>query len=334
MIVFLRMSSSFSFRPVPLIPFLAADGALLLTALLIAWRTPGEITGGALLAVVLCVALGAGLAVLPWVLNDAREREAALAERQRELVELVNTSTASAARWGTQWASAATGLEDAAQLASRSIAAAERLPVVFQEKAEALAERLAAVEREALARVERTAQQEAVMGARAEQMNATVAEFQRTLAEFGRVEAGLKEQRAAIAAVLAEVPAAVQQVRTVREELDGRVAEIPALVAAQAAQIMRVAGEAETRLGATVEALSKRLAETEALIGDVVAKLERVAALPEPQVAAMEVAPAPVAQTVVEKPKVVVDREAIMDPFLIPDDGYASLAEAMDARNA
>ena len=331
MIVFLRMSSSFSFRPVPLIPFIAADGALLLTALLIAWRTPGEITGGALLAVVLCVALGAVLAVLPWVLNDARERETALAGRQRELVELVNTSTASAARWGTQWASAATGLEDAAQLASRSIVTAERLPVVFQEKAEALAERLAAVEREALARVERTAQQEAVMGARAEQMNATVAEFQRTLAEFGRVEAGLKEQRAAIAAVLAEVPAAVQQVRTAREELDGRVAEIPALVAAQ---IMRVAGEAETRLGATVEALNKRLAEAEALIGDVVAKLERVAALPEPQVAAMEVAPAPVAQTVVEKPKVVVDREAIMDPFLIPDDGYASLAEAMDARNA
>lgn len=317
MIVFLRMSSSFSFRPVPLIPFLAADGALLLTALLIAWRTPGEITGGALLAVVVCVGLGAVLAVLPWVLNDAREREAALAERQRELVDLVNTSTASAARWGTQWASAATGLEDAAQLASRSIAAAERLPVVFQEKAETWAERLAAVEREALARVERTAQQEAVMGAQAEQMNATVAEFQRTLAEFGRVEAGLKEQRAAIAAVLADAPAAVQQVRTAREELDGRVAEIPALVAA----------------------LSKRLAETEALIGDVVAKLERVAALPEPQVTVAvvevvpEAVPAPVAQAVVEKPKVVVKSEAIMDPFLIPDDGYASLAEAMDSRN-
>jgi hypothetical protein len=333
MIVFLRMSSSLSFRPLPLIPFLAADALLLLTAGLIAWQTPGAVTGGALLAVVVCVALGAILAVLPFVLNDAREREAALAERQRELVELVNTSTASASRWGTQWASAATGLEDAAQLASRSIATAERLPVVFQEKAEALAERLAAVEREALARVEKTAQQEAVMGARAEQMNATVAEFQRTLAEFGRVEAGLKEQRAAIAAVLAEAPAAVQQVRAAREELDGRVTEIPALADAQAAMITRVADEAEARLGATVEALSKRLAEAEALIGDVVAKLEQVAALPEPRVVAAEVAPAPVAQPVVEKPKVVVNSETIMDPFLIPDDGYASLAEAMDARS-
>jgi hypothetical protein len=41
---------------------------------------------------------------------------------------------------------------------------------------------------------------------------------------------------------------------------------------------------------------------------------------------------APVAP-VAEKPKVIVSSEAIMDPFLIPDDGYASLAEAMDARN-
>jgi ABC-type transporter Mla subunit MlaD len=193
-----------------------------------------------------------------------------------------------------------------------------------------------------LARVEKTAQQEAVMGARAEQMNATVAEFLRTLAEFGRVETSLKEQRAAIAAVLAEAPAAVRQVGAAREELDGRVAEIPALVEAQAAQITRVAGEAEVRLGATVETLNKRLAEAEALIGDVVAKLERVAALPEPATTVVaapvavvpEVAPAPVAQPVVEKPKVVVSSEAIMDPFLIPDDGYASLAEAMDARNA
>ncbi len=347
MIVFRRMSSSVSPRPLSLIPFLAADAALLLTALLIAWRTPGEIAGGALLAVTVCVVLGAVLAVLPFVLNDAREREASLGERQRELVELVNTSTASASRWGTQWASAATGLEDAANLASRSIATAERLPVVFQEKADALAERLALADREAQVRAEKSVQQEAALGARAEQMGATVTEFQRTLAEFGRVEAGLKEQRTAIAAALAEFPAVAQQTKAARADLEERVAAIPAQVEEQVAQIVRAAGEAEARLGATVEALNKRLADAEALIGDVVAKLERVAALPEPQpvaapvplvekpaeVAPVAVAPAVLVQPVVEKPKVIVSSEAIMDPFLIPDDGYASLAEAMDARN-
>lgn len=329
---------------------MAADAALLLTAAMIAWRTPDALTGGALLAVTVCVVAGAVLAVLPFVLNDAREREAALAERQRELVELVNTASANTSRWGTQWASAATGLEDAAQLASRSIAAAERLPEVFQTKADALAARLAAVESEALARIEKTASVEA---GRAGQAQAVLAELQRTLGEFGRVEAGLKEQRAAIAMVLAEAPAAARQVHAAREELDARVAEVPALVEARTAQIERIAGEAEARLGATAEALAKRLTETEALIGEALAKLEQVAEraanvpcvepaaapqeTPAPTVAVapapvvQEEAPAPV-QAAEEKPKAVVNSATIMDPFLIPDDGYANLAEAMDAR--
>lgn len=369
MTVFRRMSSSVSPRPLSLVPFLAADAALLLTAVLIAWRTPEEIAGGALLAITVCVGLGAVLAVLPFVLNDAREREAALAERQRELVELVTTSTASATRWGTQWASAATGLEDAAGLASRSLAVAEQLPVIFQERADALAEQLAQagreaqaraekiaqqdatlaaqiaqVEREALVRFEKSAQVETALAAGAEQMGSTVAEFQKTLAEFGRVESGLREQRAAIAAALAEFPAAAEQAKAARVELDQRLAEIPAQADALVGQVTRAAGEAEARLGATTEALGKRLAEVETMIGELVAKLERVAALPEPAAPVAVVAPAVVAEPaivliasvspMVEKPKVIVSSEAIMDPFLIPDDGYASLAEAMDARNA
>jgi hypothetical protein len=371
------MSTSVSPRPLSLIPFLAADAALLLTAVLIAWRTPEEIAGWSLFAITVCMVLGAVLAVLPFVLNDARERDAAQAERQRELVELVNTSTSSASRWGTQWAAAATGLEDAAGLASRSLAVAEQLPVIFQEKADALAEQLAQAgrdaqvraekggqkeaalvaqmaqaEREAAARLESGARQEAALAARAEQMGATVAEFQKTLAEFGRVEAGLREQRAAIAAALAEFPAAAEQAKTARVELEQRVAEIPAQAEAHVAQVAQAAGEAEARLGATTEALSRRLAEVETMIGELVAKLERVAAMPEPApvpvvvsapamvvaepvaAKAPEVAPIPAVAPTVGKPKVAVNSEAIMDPFLIPDDGYASLAEAMDARNA
>lgn len=377
MIVFRRMSSPVSPRPLSLVPFLAADAALLLTAVLIAWRTPDEITGGALLAITVCVGLGGVLAVLPFVINEAREREAALAERQRELVELVNTSTASASRWGTQWAAAATGLEDAAGLASRSLAVAEQLPVIFQEKADALAEQLAQAgreaqvraeqaarqdgalaaqivqaEREAAVRLEAGARQEAALAARAEQIGAAAADFQKTLAEFGRVEAGLREQRAAITAALAEFPAAAEQAKAARIELEQRVAELPAKAEAHAAQVARAAGEAEARLGATTEALGKRLAEVETMIVELVAKLERVAALPEPAPApvvvaapavvvaepvaakAPEVVPVAAIVPASEKPKVVVSSDAIMDPFLIPDDGYASLAEAMDARNA
>lgn len=321
------MSLSVSTRPLSLVPFLAADAVLLGTALLIAWRTPDELAGGALFGVVVCTVLGAVLAVLPFVLNDAHAREAALAGRQRELAELVTTSTANASRWGTQWAAAALGLEDAATLASRSIASAERLPAVFAEKADAFAQKLEQVEGEAQARAEAAAKQEAALAARAEQIGETAIALQQTLAEFARVEAGLREQRAAIAAALAEFPVAAAQARTARAELDECLAAVPSQVEAQLA---RSVGEAETRQGRTVSALTARLAEVEATLETFLTQLERAAArtvpvvvsAPEPVVVVAAVAP-------VEEKKPV-GSEIIMDPFLIPDDGYASLAEAMD----
>lgn len=330
------MSLSVSTRPLSLVPFLAADAVLLGTALLIAWRTPDELSGGALLGVVVCTVLGAVLAVLPFVLNDAQAREAALAGRQRELAELVTTSTANASRWGTQWAAAALGLEDAATLASRSIASAERLPAVFEERAEAFAQKLEQVEREAQARAEAAAQQEAALTARAEQIGETAVALQQTLAEFARVEAGLREQRAVIAAALAEFPVAAAQARTARVELDECLAAAPAQAEARVeALVARSVGEAETRLGHTVSALTARLAEVEATLVSFLTRLERAAAMPPAPVStlAVSVAPAPVVVAAVVPPageKKPVRSEIIMDPFLIPDDGYASLAEAMD----
>ena len=329
------MSLSVSARPLSLIPFLAADAVLLGTALLIAWRTPEELAGGALLGVVVCTVLGAVLAVLPFVLNDAHAREAALAGRQHELAELVTTSTANASRWGTQWASAATGLEDAATLASRSIASAEQLPAVFQAKAEAFAQKLEQVERDAFIRAEAAAKQEAALTARAEQIGVTAVALQQTLAEFARVEAGLREQRAVITAALAGFPAAAVQARTARAELDERLAAAPAQVEAQ---VSRCVSEAEARLGLTVSALTARLAEVETMLGSFLTQLERAATQPARVVVS---APEPVA---VSEPVVIAAAvlpveekkparsEIIMDPFLIPDDGYASLAEAMDTR--
>lgn len=352
------MSSSVSSRPLSLIPFLAADGVLLLTAALIAWRTPDALTGGALLGVIFCMGLGAVLTVVPFIVNDAHEREAELARRQRELTEVVNTTTATATRWGTQWAGAALGLEDAARLASRSLAAAESLPAVFQAKADVLTARLAEVEREAQVRADAAVKLEG--------------DLQRTLAEFGRVESELRERHTALAAV-------------------------PAQIEAQMAQVARGVTETEVRIGATATALTERLAGLETVVGELAGQLQRAAseaaekaAMPVAEVApvvvpaneeilarldrleaaitalgerwvqpaAVEVVPEtvvePVRQVVAveviepvvevavvpeaapvvpvaEKP--VVRLETIMDPFLIPDDGYASLAEAMDLRN-
>ena len=325
------MSSSLSPRPLSLVPFIAADAGLLLTAALIAWRTPEELTGAALFGVVFCMGLGAVLAVLPFVLNDAREREAALAERQRELTELVTTSTATASRWGAQWASAATGLEDAATLASRSIAAAERLPAVFQEKADALAERLERADNEARIREETGARQEAALAACAERIGTTTAALQQVLAEF---------------------PAAVAQARAARVELDERVAAVTGQLETR---IERMTLEAEARLVAAADALANRFAEVEASLGLLLVRCEQAAVVAEPVPAVVtpveEQPVVAVVPEVVESAPVVMEVEVaapaaaktkpapvssdvIMDPFLIPDDGYAALAEAMDAGRA
>jgi hypothetical protein len=288
------------------------------------------------------------------------------------LTELVTTTTATSARWGTQWAAAALGLDDAAKLTGRSLAVAEGLPAVFQEKADALTVRLAAVEREAQARLEAGERQEAALTARVEQIGVATTGLQQTLEEISRVEAGLREQRTAITTALAEFPVAAGQAQAARAELDERVAAAPAQLAEHVA---RMVTEAEARLGATTTALLTRLAEVETMIGSLTEQLQRatdaaaeIKPAPVPAVApAVVVADAPVvvvetpvavepaatAAVVVQEPervaeapafvakekaptaapvkdKPVVRQETIMDPFLIPDDGYAALAEAMD----
>jgi hypothetical protein len=341
------MSSSVPSRSLSLTPFIAADGVLLLTALLIAWRTSGELTGGALFGLVFCVGLGAVMTVLPFVIQDVRERDAALAARQRELVDLVNSSTATTSRWGSQWTAAATGLEDAAGLASRSIAAAGHLPVVFQEKIDALAECLAQAENAARAREDRATKQEDALVARAAQAAQVALSLERMLADFNRVEAGLREQQVALATTLGEIPAAVAQVRAVREAVDEQLASAPGQIEAH---VTRFTTEADERLAATTNALGVRLADLENALASLTAHLERVKTLDIPVPAsqspasASETVPliAPREKTVisvcektvaepVDAPRTVALRvETIMDPFYIPRDGYSALADAMD----
>lgn len=220
------MSSSVPSRSLSLRPFLVVDGVLLLTALLIAWRSSGELAGGALFGVIFCIGLGAVLTVLPFVINDARERETALAERQRELVDLVNSSTATASRWGTQWTAAATGLEAAAGLATRNLAVAERLPAVFQDKIDAVTLVLEQAELGAKAREERAAEWVKALDARSAHAASVAAELERTLAGFDRMESGLRVEQVALATTLERLPATVAQAGVVVADLGGTLTEL------------------------------------------------------------------------------------------------------------
>ncbi len=353
-------------RPLFFLSFFVADVVLLLTAFLIAWRTTDDLSGGALAGVVVCTCLGAVLTVLPFILNDAREREALLVKRQGELAELVNSSLATTSRWGAQWAAAATGLEDAAGLASRNIAAAERLPAVFQEKIDSFAAVFSAAEYAAQARdercakahEERIAQQEQILADRIKAAAAVAVELARMLGEFTQVEHTLRERQASLDATLAAFPAAEARLQTARESLEERVVAVPAEIVAQHE---RMSDEADARLNATADALAQRLAAMETAITSLLAQMEHLQAVaitcpppaavaapePRPQAASSisedVVVPAPrvepvLAVTVTPPPAAAPSvpipppcNEAIMDPFFIPEDGYSALADAMDA---
>ena len=77
------------------LPFIVGDLALLGAAALIAYRSSNPITPIELLAITLCVALGAALLVIPFLVNYARRQDAVLSERQNQIAALASTTAES-----------------------------------------------------------------------------------------------------------------------------------------------------------------------------------------------------------------------------------------------
>jgi hypothetical protein len=78
------------------LPFIAGDLALLGAAALIANRSANPITPSEMLAITLCVVLGAALLVIPFLVNYARRQDAVLSERQNQIAALARTTSESA----------------------------------------------------------------------------------------------------------------------------------------------------------------------------------------------------------------------------------------------
>jgi hypothetical protein len=111
-------------------PFLIGDAALIATACLISSQTHAPLTGLPLIAIAGCVALGAVLAVIPFLINQTRRQEQALAERQREIAALAQITATSA----EQISIAVAGLHNIAESTARSLKLGEQLPHKIQEK--------------------------------------------------------------------------------------------------------------------------------------------------------------------------------------------------------
>jgi archaellum component FlaC len=164
-------------------PFLIGDAALLVTACLISSQANAPLTSLPLIAVAGCVALGAVLAVIPFLLNHTRRQELALAERQREIAALAQITTTSA----EQISIAASSLHGIAESTTRSLKIGEQLPQKIQEKINDFKTQLnevAVTENEALAQEVNT-----LRASETERLETALSGMRKTAADLAMIEA-------------------------------------------------------------------------------------------------------------------------------------------------
>ncbi len=164
-------------------PFLIGDAVLLVTAALISSQSHAPLTGLPLIAVASCVGLGAVLALVPFVLNHTRRQDLALAERQREIAALAQTTATSA----EQISIAAASLHGIAEATTRAIKLAEHLPQKVQDKINDFKTQLnevAVTENEALAQEVNT-----LRASEIERLETVLSGVRKTAADLAMIEA-------------------------------------------------------------------------------------------------------------------------------------------------
>ncbi|MBW8780929.1 MAG: hypothetical protein JF599_03440 [Verrucomicrobia bacterium] len=322
---------------ISLVPFLIADAVLVAVATGIACLAPAPLGGAALLGMAGCVGLGAVIALVPFVLNDGRDRETALAERQKQLTAL-SQATMTASEKLTQ---AVAMLRDTAELSARTQALAERVPPALLSRFDGLTQALAQCD---------TAQAQA-----AKQADVMAALLSDHRVELNRLDDVMRGQRVEWTAAFAEIPAVVAQFDVARGALDRRLAKLDTELDVH---FTALAAKIDGQLAATAQALAPQLAAFEATadkISHLVAQpavlveerqVAEATAAAEPRVPLS--APEPVPEqtallaigevTVMSEPSASAETptpvKPVMDPFFIPDNGYAALAEAMDSTAA
>ncbi len=114
----------------PRLPFIVIDVLCLATAAYVALTAPSPLAGGSLIAVVILVALGAIALAVPFIADYGQKTDAALADRQRQIAALAQSTAASA----EQISIAAASLHDIGENVARSARAIEGLPQKLHEK--------------------------------------------------------------------------------------------------------------------------------------------------------------------------------------------------------
>ena len=121
------------------LPFIAGDILLVATAVLIATRSDTPLGSGALIAITVCVVLGAALLVIPFLADYARRADAELADRQNQIAALARTTSDSAEQLGI----VASGLNGISESSKHNLAALEKLPKQLKERIDEVTQQLA-----------------------------------------------------------------------------------------------------------------------------------------------------------------------------------------------
>jgi len=177
----------------PKLPFIAGDAALLGLATFIALRAPSPFAGGALVAIVVCVALGAVLLAIPFVADYGRKIDLLLTERQDQIAALARTTSASA----EQVSIAAVSLHAIAETSAKSARSLDTLPLKLQEKIAEFKLQLNEVsltENEALEQELQT-----LRSAESDRLQTAIDDLAKTARELSRLETISRTQAAAAA---------------------------------------------------------------------------------------------------------------------------------------
>jgi hypothetical protein len=186
-------------------PFLIGDVLLLATAAYLASRAPEPLSGPTLIAVVICVALGAVLACVPFLLNYTRRQDLALAERQKEIAALARTTAESA----EQISIVAQGLHAISDHTQRTLKHLDQLPQKLQEKINDFKTQLNEVnvtENEALAQEVNTLRTSEI-----ERLETAFASVRKTTAELAALETATRQHLSDLNASLARFAASADR---------------------------------------------------------------------------------------------------------------------------
>jgi hypothetical protein len=214
--------------------FFVADAVLLATAWYLARHGGHPLPPSTVIAVVVCVIVGAILGTLPLLARYEREKNEALDERQRALESLSRTVAASA----EQISIAANGLHEIAELAHRNLKSAEQLPHKLQDKIaefKAELENTNAEEREELEKELAT-----LRAGESERLESTADKIAKAVTDFTKLESTVQKSLAAATDAVAKASSAADQavaktqaaVAGIDQKLAGALSQIEARSAA------------------------------------------------------------------------------------------------------